>query len=104
MAAGRKTGGRTKGTPNKSNAERTAAIAASGETPLDYMLRIMRDTKADPERRDKCAAQAAPYVHAKLANVEMGGPDGKPIPFVHKLERLIVDPPNRDGADIPPAA
>jgi hypothetical protein len=45
MAAGKKTGGRTKGTPNKATAAKAEEIAASGETPLDYMLRVMRDPK-----------------------------------------------------------
>jgi hypothetical protein len=42
---GKKTGGRQKGTPNKatSAAAIRAEIAASGELPLDYMLRVMRD-------------------------------------------------------------
>ena len=42
MAKGRKTGGRQKGTPNKATAERQAEIAASGLTPLDFLLNIMR--------------------------------------------------------------
>ena len=35
--------GRKPGTPNRITAELQAAVAASGETPLDYMLRVMRD-------------------------------------------------------------
>ena len=62
--------GRPKGSPNKKTAERIAAIEASGETPLEYMLRVMRDPKVDKERRDRNAAQAAPYVHPKLAQID----------------------------------
>lgn len=49
MAIGRKTGGRQKGTPNKatSAASINAEIAASGELPLEYMLRVMRDETAE---------------------------------------------------------
>ena len=36
-----------------------------GETPVDYMLRVMRDPKAAPARRDTMAKSATPYVHAK---------------------------------------
>ena len=36
-----------------------AAIAASGETPLEYMLRIMRDEAAKSTRRDDMAKAAA---------------------------------------------
>ena len=49
MAHGFKTGGRKKGSLNKVTSEMKAAIAASGETPLEYMLRIMRDEAADPQ-------------------------------------------------------
>lgn len=78
MAAGKKTGGRKKGSTNKIKADK-AAIEASGETPLEYMLRVMRDPNVDKERRDRLAQGAAPYVHAKLASIEHAGPDGGAI-------------------------
>ena len=71
--------GRKPGTPNRATAERQREIAATGETPLEYLIRVMRDTTADYERRDKAASAAAPYVHAKLASVEYAGKDGSPI-------------------------
>ena len=64
-------GGRQKGTPNRATAAREAAIAASGLTPLDYMLTVLRDETMKPERRDWAANAAAPYVHPKLASVDM---------------------------------
>ena len=70
MAKGYKTGGRKAGTPNRATAEKEAEIAATGETPLEYMLRVMRDRKVDYDRRDRMAAHAAPYVHAKLAQID----------------------------------
>ena len=75
----KKTGGRQKGTPNKANAARAAEIASTGETPLEYMIRVMRDRSVDHDRRDKMAASAAPYVHPKLANIEHAGNGGGPI-------------------------
>ena len=42
--------GRKPGTPNRVTAELQAAVAASGETPLDYMLRVMRDAAMDQPR------------------------------------------------------
>lgn len=77
MAAGKKTGGRQKGTPNRASVELAAAIAASGLTPLDYMLNTLRDESADPRRRDWAAANAAPYIHPKLAQVEVGNKPGE---------------------------
>ncbi|MFZ2631443.1 MAG: hypothetical protein WA081_04785 [Desulfosalsimonadaceae bacterium] len=39
--------------------------AAENMTPLEYMLKIMCDPSADPDRRDKMAYWAAPYVHPR---------------------------------------
>jgi hypothetical protein len=41
-------------------------------TPLAYMLGVMVDEGADSERRDRMAIAAAPYVHAKAADVKGG--------------------------------
>lgn len=62
--------GRKPGAPNKKTQERIAAIEASGLMPLDYMLSVLRDEQESLERRDWAAEKAAPYVHAKLANIE----------------------------------
>lgn len=79
MAKGLKTGGRKKGVPNKATAKKAAEIAATGLTPLDYMLQRMRDETADPFVRLDAAKAAAPYVHPKLANIEHTGKDGGAI-------------------------
>ncbi len=34
-------------------------------SPLEYMISVMNDPGESPERRDKMAIAAAPYVHAK---------------------------------------
>lgn len=66
----KKTGGRKKGVPNKASAAKAKEVAESGLTPLDYMLQVMRDDKADPLRRDGAAKDAAPYVHPRLQPVD----------------------------------
>jgi hypothetical protein len=66
MAKGSKTGGRTKGTPNKIRQEIIDKARENGEMPLDYMLRVMRDPLADDKRRDDMADSAAPYLHSKM--------------------------------------
>ena len=76
---GRKFGGRQKGTPNKATAARVAEIAATGETPLAFMLRVMRDESKEFAVRLDAAKGAAPYVHPKLATIEHTGKDGGPI-------------------------
>jgi hypothetical protein len=42
-------------------------VAATGITPLEYMLAIMRDPTAETARRDEMAKAAAPYVHPRMA-------------------------------------
>ncbi len=79
MAVGKKTGGRKKGTPNKANKQRQQQVAASGLTPLDYMLQVMRDEKATRDERMDAAKSAAPYVHPRLATTSHTGPNGGPI-------------------------
>lgn len=83
-APGERRGGRKKGTPNKRTAEQREQVAASGLTPLEYMLSVMRDGTAPSERRDDMAKAAAPYVHAKLSAVEHSGKDGGAIVMTWK--------------------
>ena len=63
--------GRKKGSPNKKTAELQAYVAATGQTPLEYMLERMRDEANDPKERLNAAISAAPYVHARLSSVDM---------------------------------
>ena len=79
MATGKKTGGRKKGTPNRTTLRREREIAKSGLTPLEYMLQVMRNPRVDGSRRDDMAKAAAPYVHPKLANHQLTGKGGGPI-------------------------
>lgn len=65
--------GRPKGLPNKVTRQQQEAIAASGETPLEYMLRILRDPSIDNSRRDDMAKAAAPYVHPRLTAMDISG-------------------------------
>jgi hypothetical protein len=68
-----KFGGRKKGTPNKRTLAEAEKARKSGLMPLDYMLKVMRDPSADPERRDEMAKGAAPYLHAKRAPEDKAG-------------------------------
>src|ERR1700722_10281782 len=63
--AGRKPGSLTRRT--RDVAERAAEC---GETPLEFMLRTMRDPTIDIDRRADMAKAAAPYVHPRLASIE----------------------------------
>lgn len=75
MAAGRKTGGRVRGTPNRATAAKAAEVAASGLTPLDFMLAALRDEEKAFDTRMDAAKAAAPYVHPKRAPVDSDGND-----------------------------
>jgi hypothetical protein len=69
-------GGKRPGAGRRQGAatRRTRAIAdgaaQSGLTPLDYMLKVMRDDNGDEGRRDDMAKAAAPYIHPRLSAVE----------------------------------
>ncbi len=66
--AGRKAGG-----ANKRTQEAYERAATSGELPLDYLLRVMRDEATDEAKRIDCAKAAAPYLHPKRAPVDGDG-------------------------------
>lgn len=58
-------------TPPETREEVATAAEQEDISPLDYMLRVMRDPAEPKERRDKMAQLAAPFVHAKAG--EKGG-------------------------------
>ena len=41
-------------------------VLPANMSPLEYMLHVMNSRKAEPERRDRMAVAAAPYVHGKM--------------------------------------
>jgi hypothetical protein len=60
-------------------AKQARAASSEGLTPLEYMLTVMRDSEAEPERRDRMASSAAPYIHPRLASTELTGKGGGPV-------------------------
>ena len=50
----------------------SAAPLADGVMPLGYMIGVMRDTTASTSRRDRMAALAAPYCHARATDAAGG--------------------------------
>ncbi len=76
IGAGRPTGSATRRTR-----EIADAAAKDGLSPLEVMLRAMRE-HALADRWDQAAAvakDAAPYCHPRLAAVEVSGEDGGPV-------------------------
>lgn len=75
MARGgqRRGAGRKKGATSQKTKERLAMAEKAigdGITPLAYMLQIMNDQAADPQRRDDMARAAAPFVHPRLTSID----------------------------------
>lgn len=98
MATGKKTGGRASGTPNKATSAKAAEVAASGLTPLDYMLGVMRNEQNSLDVRLDAANKAAPYVHPKLAAVEHSGPNGGPIEVANLSDAELAAIVTRAGS------
>jgi hypothetical protein len=65
--------GRKLGSVNRMTAEAQRSAADGGETPLEYMLRVMRDTMIKDSRRDDMAKAAAAYLHPRLTAVDHSG-------------------------------
>lgn len=89
--------GRPAGAVTKRTREVGEKAAREGITPLEYMLSILRNDAADPKDRMWAAEKAAPYVHAKLASVEVKGDPDNPIQHHHKVELVALTP--NDSAD-----
>lgn len=83
--------GRKKGEPNKRTAEAQEQAAKSGIMPLDYLLSVMR-TSEDERMRMSAAVAAAPYVHAKLASMELTGKDGGAIQTDNTITIKLIEP------------
>lgn len=75
--AGRKVGSLTKKTQAI-----VEAAAAAGETPLEFMLRVMRDPNVDPQERGDMAKAAAPYCHPRLAATTLKADEDALVPQV----------------------
>lgn len=93
---GRRNGaGRKPGSVTSKSREVAEQALLKGITPLEVMLEAMNSYR-DAGELDKAAGiakDAAPYMHAKLAAVEVTGAGGGPIH--HAIEQVIVDPLDR---------
>jgi hypothetical protein len=83
-------GGRQLGTPNKKTLLKLAAMNAAGEdaSPLEFLLRLMRDPTFPISDRLNAAAEAAQYLHARP---RQGAPE------TDALVRVVEDGPHGFG-------
>ena len=65
-----KSGGRARGTPNRASQRRQAQVAASGLSPLDFLIATLRNESLDLPTRLEAARAAAPFVHPRLAVID----------------------------------
>jgi hypothetical protein len=80
MKGGKREGaGRKPGSLTRRNQDIAEKVLAEGESPLEFMLRTMRDENAPIANRLDMAKSAAPYVHPRLASTEHTGKDGGPL-------------------------
>jgi hypothetical protein len=72
MRGGRREGaGRPKGARNRVSRVAVQHALASGDLgPLNFLLRVMRDDKADIRLRIRAAKAAAPFFHPKPRRVK----------------------------------
>jgi hypothetical protein len=70
---GRRPGaGRPKGSKAKRHRVVIDEAMLSGLMPVEWMLAVLRDPEAEQSRRDEMAKQCAPFLHPRLAAVEVG--------------------------------
>lgn len=102
---GERRGGRQKGTPNRVSKntilrEAIRSVIKEGETPLEYLLRIMRDPNENDARRLDAAKAAVAFVHPKLATVMHQGDDQAPLTVREVytgVPRVLDDEGDDDG-------
>ena len=71
--------GRPKGSKNKRTIALEEALAAGGELPKGFMLRVMCDEGQPMPLRADMAKAAAPYFHPRLNAIEHRGDDRGPL-------------------------
>jgi len=87
MAIGKKTGGRTKGTPNKATAEFrdtvTKLLSDNAENVATWLAEVATGgsdpSKADPGKALDLLAKLAEFAAPKLARTEVTGAGGGPV-------------------------
>ncbi len=72
-------GGRKRGSKNKTTVAKEHAAKEGPNkslTPLQHMLKLMRDPKQPQEVRMEMAKAAAPYMHSRLQSTTVSNPEG----------------------------
>jgi len=90
---GKKTGGRTKGTPNRVTRQAAEILQELNCDPIKGMALIATNKKHAPELRGRMYAELAGYVHPKRKAIEVTGPSGKPLFDLGAIREYIQQAP-----------
>ena len=104
MRGGRRPGaGRKKGSAMTKTAALLDKYTAEGETPLGFVLAVMRDETQSLSVRLSCAQAALPFVHPRLAHVQV---ERKPNPDVLRklLDHIHLEEQSLQAATVTTAA
>ena len=71
-----KTGGRKKGTPNKSSLAISEKLAELGCDPIAILARICMNEKSPLDARIRCAIELSTYVYPKRRPLDISEPQG----------------------------
>jgi len=89
MTKGLKTGGRSKGTPNKRTQEAMQKLEELGCDPIEGMARIAMDESNSIELRAKMFSELAPYIFPKRKAMDINSnSDGLTIVINRGIEEL----------------
>jgi hypothetical protein len=90
---GIKTGGRTRGTPNKRTAELAERLHELGCDPLAGLAQIAADPATDVVLRARVYADLLPYLYPRRKATEVTGKDGGPVEVDHDwlMRKLFGD-------------
>ena len=88
IGAGRKAGSKNRPTISLDKINKISSLSPE-TSPLAFLLAVMQDETKEHRDRVQCAIAAAPYVHARLASVEVKGDAVQPLRVESELGKAL---------------
>ena len=98
MAKGRKTGGRSVGTPNKNTAPLKVYAGQFTQEAINSLVSIARNVEYPPQARVSAWREVLDRAEGKPVQA-MSDPDGKPLSIPQAIAFLITKAPGADCRD-----
>ena len=76
---------------NAGRKRRPAYVPDGGETPLDYLIKVMRAQNTPRAIKIECAAKAAPYCHARLLAADIQSDSSLHVYLVSQLADIPAE-------------